>query len=137
MESFEPTTLIPLALYYLFFFLDAYKTRKGILPDASNEANPFSRYLYRQFPRWAIALFDIALALFVTAVALSVSSFVGLWILYSFAFGHFLGFLSWTRLNVLHGKLKGKILLFLLFLLFAVICGHSLALVHMSLLNKV
>lgn len=130
------TILIPLLLYYLFFFLDAYKTRKGILPDAGNEANPFSRYLYRRFSRRTITLFDIALALFVTGIAFSLSPFGRLWLLYAFAFGHFLGFLSWTRLNVFREKLKGKTFLFFFIAFVGLAMGHTLAVIHREFLLR-
>lgn len=134
MKNFEGTLVVPLLLYYLFFLLDAYKTRKGISPDARNEANPFLRYLYRHFSRRAITVFDIALALLVALVAFSLPVFGGLWMLYGFAFGHFLGFLSWTKLNVFRERLKGKTFLFFFIAFVAAGVGYVLGTIHYNFL---
>ena len=90
--------LLPITLFLIFYTADWYKTQKGILPDASNEGNPITRYLYRKVSRWlfhgAHIFYGIAMIILIW-----LGGKLGIWIGYSAAVYNFVGYLSWTRLN--------------------------------------
>jgi len=90
--------LLPTILFLIFFIADWYNTQKGILPDASNEGNPITKYLHRKAPRWLFhglhAFYGIAIASLIL-----VGGKLGLWMGYSSIVYNFIGYLSWTKLN--------------------------------------
>lgn len=43
MFEFDPAIFILILAYYFFYSLDAYKTHKGVLPDASLHTLPQER----------------------------------------------------------------------------------------------
>lgn len=126
----ETTIFIPLVLYYLFFSLDVYKTHKGILPDASNESNPFTRYILFRLPRWLHITVDISLPIIFTVLALILPLFFGLWLLYTLSLAHLGGFLSWTQFNRWRGKVKHKNTTFFFILGVATVVAYIFARVH-------
>lgn len=126
--------LFPLMLFYLFHVLDLYKTRQGILPDASNEANPLGRFLHRNVPgglhnNLVGLLYMLAVTLFVVVPRFE----TGLWIGYSFVLFHLGGFLSWTRLNLWRGRLRSwpRDAVFLIGLFVITAIGYGLAQIHL------
>lgn len=90
--------LLASALFWIFYILDWYKTKKGILPDASNEGNPITRYLFRKIPKWLHDSLNLFYGAAVTIVILFGEK-LGLWIGYSAVMYNIIGFVSWTRLN--------------------------------------
>ena len=120
---------IPIILFWIFFSLDLYKTRKGILPDASNEGNPLARYLYQKTSPWLNNLVHILYLVAVTVLAL-LSGRIGLWIGYSAFVGHFTGFLSWTRLNKWPGATKRSKWIFPMMFVVVLTIGYLLSTLH-------
>lgn len=128
----EYTILIPLFLYYLLFFLDVHSTRKGVLPNGSNEANPIARWLIQRYSKTTLNILNISFAVFVTGAALLLPLFFGLWLIYSFAAGHLGGFLSWTPLNRFRNKPRNKTAVFLVLISVFTALGYLSAKTHMS-----
>lgn len=61
-------TWLPIIFFLIFYIFDFYKTRKGILPDASNEGNPLTAYLHRRGNRaffWMHALYGLVITLII------------------------------------------------------------------------
>lgn len=125
----------PLTFFYFLHAPDLYKTRQGILPDASNEANPLGGFLHRNVPGGLHNnLVGLVYALAVTFLVVAPQLETGVWIGYSFATGHLGGLLSWTRFNPWRGRVKGgmrdAVFLFGLFVIAAT--GYGLARIHLK-----
>lgn len=90
-------TWLLIIIFWIFYIFDFYKTRKGILPDTSNEGNPLTAYLYRRGGQvffWIHALYGLIITLIILF-----GGIIGLWLGYSATTYNFIGYLSWTRLN--------------------------------------
>ena len=90
--------VFPIILFLIFFLADCYKTKKGILPDARNEGNPITGYLYRNTSRRVFSVVHICYSIVITILILF-GGWLGLWIGYSAVVYNFAGFLSWTKIN--------------------------------------
>ncbi len=121
--------ILPLILFWVFYVLDLYKTRKGIAPDAHNEGNPIGRFLFQKTPRWLHNLINIVYAIVITVLLLK-GGRIGLWLGYSAVVAHFGGFLSWTRLNKWQGITKKSYWVLPMMLLGVLVVGFLLTLLH-------
>lgn len=135
--------IIPVILFITTFLLDNFITGVGISLGHS-EGNPIVVWLWNVFGYDSIFL-RIGYILLVISIGILVYKKLGfkwgLFVLYSFAFGHFLGFCSWVFPEVLNfltfsvyymGFLRGTYTI----IFFAVVYGFLLAKLQLKLLKN-
>ena len=124
------TMPLPTILFWIFFTLDLYKTQKGILPNASNEGNPITRYLYKRSLIWLHYFVNLFYGVVITLL-IWIGGEMGLWIGYSAFVYNLMGFLSWTKWNKWkQATNQSKWWILLAILVITLIGGYFLALLH-------
>lgn len=124
--------LFPLLLFYIFLCLDIRETRKWILPNARNEANPIARILFRHTSLRIQNTVHLLYAGGIAYAAFILPAQISLWGVYSFAVGHFLGFLSWKGIHPLRGKIISPTWMWFGLVIEAGIVGYLISLLHIS-----
>jgi hypothetical protein len=146
MEKFRFSSIIkdlaiPSSLFMIFLSADSYKTIVGI-KNGGSEGDFIVVWLWNILGnfKWALPFIWYIAAI---SIAFIFYRFFGeklslVWI-YSVAFGHFLGFLSWTRFDFMNrfsaniGQSNPTLLIFIM----AFVIGIFSATIHLLLKNKI